>query len=427
MNKDIKDIIQSFDLMLSDNKSVVNEVALISPLDQTSVNSKFGPRWGRLHNGVDLAANAIEVKSPADGVVEVGAIKNDSCGGTIIISHAGGFKTGFCHMQKITVKPGDNVKQGDVIGISGGGKGDVGRGRSDGRHLHFTLRKDGKVVDPMDYINKTGVIMTGEVPKVSSTKDDASDTTDTTTTGTTTTKTKKSSDDDFGVEKIKNSTDIMVKKAREMAAQFGLTEEKIYGSFGDRISDRFGSIIIPARSNSKIKSPVNGIIYLGHADSNCKNQVAIEHNIEGRRYFLQFCNITELNVKNGRSISKGESLGKMSDDVKVSLFDSGWDKKNLLSMMDREINSKVKSTVKYKKDNKNKDDNSKDKDKKKDKEQRKYYDPAIPYFIKKVNDMIPSITKNKKGEEPKISNFFNKHGMTTEKVNENIERIKKLL
>jgi hypothetical protein len=41
--------------------------------------------------------------------------------------------------------------------------------------------------------------------------------------------------------------------------------------------------------------------------------------------------------------------------------------------------------------------------------------------------MIPSITKNKKGEEPKISNFFNKYGMTTEKVNENIERIKKLL
>ena len=659
MNKDIKDIIQSFDLMLSDNKSVVNEVALISPLNQTSVNSKFGPRWGRLHNGVDLAANAIEVKSPADGVVEVGAIKNDSCGGTIIISHAGGFKTGFCHMQKITVKPGENVKQGDVIGISGGGKGDIGRGRSDGRHLHFTLRKDGKIVDPMDYINKTGVIMTGEVPKVTSTNDDASDSTDTTTTGTTTTKTKKSSDDDFGVEKIKNSTDIMVKKAREMAAQFGLTEEKIYGSFdlilnenkifidevsatssslfggssvkiptdgahkgqsgwqsnnawdiptpigspvyavadgvvvtftdygptpirknnktlfgagftvdssnglpdvyythlkdckvnkgdsikcgdllgyvmdfpgssydhlhigvesghnikeflnadgtlkcggrisgdvsepiqstphnddtsdttsgttasktkkssdddfgvekiknstdimvkkaremaaqfglteekiygsfGDRISDRFGSIIIPARSNSKIKSPVNGIIYLGHADSNCKNQVAIEHNIEGRRYFLQFCNITELNVKNGRSISKGESLGKMSDDVKVSLFDSGWGKKNLLSMMDREINSNVKSTVKYKKNNKDKDDNSKDKDKKKDKEQRKYYDPAIPYFIKKVNDMIPSITKNKKGEEPKISNFFNKYGMTTEKVNENIERIKKLL
>lgn len=426
MNEDIKDIIQSFDLMLGDNKSIVNEVALISPLAQTSVNSGFGQRWGRLHNGVDLAANAIEVKSPADGVVEVGAIKNDSCGGTIVISHAGGYKTGFCHMQKISVNPGDNVKQGQVIGISGGGKDDIGRGRSDGRHLHFTLRKDGKVVDPMDYINKTGVIMTGSVPQSTTHNDDMSDDTSDTTSGTTASKTRKSSDDDFGVEKIKNSTDIMVKKAREMAAQFGITEQKIYGSFGDRISDRFGSIIIPARSNSKIKSPVNGIIYLGHADSNCKNQVAIEHNIEGRKYFLQFCNITELNVRNGRSISKGESLGKMSDDVKVSLFDSGWDKKNLLSMMDKEIKSNVKSTVKYKKDNKDKD-KDKDKDKKKDKEERRYYDPAIPFFLKKVHDMIPSITKNKKDEEPKISNFFGKYGMTGKKVNENIERIKKLL
>ena len=316
MNEDIKDIIQSFDLMLGDNKSIVNEVALISPLAQTSVNSGFGQRWGRLHNGVDLAANAIEVKSPADGVVEVGAIKNDSCGGTIVISHAGGYKTGFCHMQKINVSPGDNVKQGQVIGISGGGKGDIGRGRSDGRHLHFTLRKDGKVVDPMDYINKTGVIMTGSVPQSTTHNDDTSDDTSDTTSGTTASKTKKSSDDVFGVKNL-DPNDIMVKKAREMATQFGLSEQKIYGTFGDRISDRFGSIIIPARSNSKIKSPVNGIVYAGHADSNCKNQVTIEHNIEGRKYFLQFCNITEPNVRDGRSISKGGSLGKTSDDVKV--------------------------------------------------------------------------------------------------------------
>ena len=417
MNEDIKDIIQSFDLMLGDNKSIVNEVALASPLDKVSVNSGFGQRWGKLHNGVDLAANAIEVKSPADGVVEIGAIKNDSCGGTIVINHAGGYKTGFCHMQKINVNPGDNVKQGQVIGISGGGKGDIGRGRSDGRHLHFTLRKDGKVVDPMDYINKTGVIMTGSVPQSTPHNDDTNDT----TSGTTASKTKKSSDDVFGVKNL-DPNDIMVKKAREMATQFGLSEQKIYGTFGDRISDRFGSIIIPARSNSKIKSPVNGIVYAGHADSNCKNQVAIEHNIEGRKYFLQFCNITEPNVRDGRSISKGGSLGKTSDDVKVSLFDSGWNKKDLLSMMNKEIKSTVKSTVKSKKDN-----NDKDKKKKKEKEPRKYYDPAIPFFIKKINDMIPSISKNEKDEEPKISSFFNKYGLSGKKVNENIERIKKLL
>ena len=91
-------------------------------------------------------------------------------------------------------------------------------------------------------------------------------------------------------------------------------------------------------------------------------------------------------------------------------------------MMNKEIKSTVKSTVKSKKDN-----NDKDKKKKKEKEPRKYYDPAIPFFIKKINDMIPSISKNEKDEEPKISSFFNKYGLSGKKVNENIERIKKLL
>ena len=622
MNKDIKDIIQSFDLMLSNNKSVVNEVALISPLDQTSVNSGFGQRWGRLHNGVDLAANAIEVKSPADGVVEVGAIKNDSCGGTIIISHAGGFKTGFCHMQKITVKPGENVKQGDVIGISGGGKGDIGRGRSDGRHLHFTLRKDGKVVDPMDYINKTGVIMTGEVPKVSSTNDDASDTTDTTTTGTTTT-TKPDENDietkflrgiagqlglkedndilksfdlilnenktfidevsstssslfggssvkipsdgahkgqsgwqsnnawdiptpigspvyavadgvvvtfkDYGPTPIRKNNktlfgagftvdssnglpdvyythlkqckvnkgdsikcgdllgyvmdfpgssydhlhigvesghnikeflnsdgtlkcggrisgdvsepiqstsdsdkttsdvktkpdeeDIETKFLRGIAGQLGLKEEKFYSKLGDRISISFGRATIPSSDNSKIKSPVNGLVNNYHSESSCTNQITIEHNFEGHSYYLQFCGITNPEVRDNQRVSKGTVLGKTSSDVIVSLYNKGWERVSLEKMLNKEIDQTppMKKVVKTSDDDKEKD---KDKDYKKEKE---YYDPYAIWFFNKVKEKMPSISK---GGEPKISNFFNKYGLSGKKVNENIERIKKLL
>lgn len=169
MRTDIKKILESFDNILNENKSLVNEAAFESPVDNTSVNSPFGPRWGRQHTGVDLAANAANVKSPADGVVEIAAIKNDDCGGTITINHADGFKTGYCHMQKISVQPGQRVSQGDVIGISGGGANDVGRGRSDGRHLHFTLRKNGQLVNPMDYIDKEGINLTGPVPDSSST------------------------------------------------------------------------------------------------------------------------------------------------------------------------------------------------------------------------------------------------------------------
>ena len=146
------------------NKSSVNEAAFISPVDNTSVTSPFGPRWGTLHTGVDLVANGTNVKAPADGIVEFASILDDDCGGTIKINHAGGFKTGYCHIKKINVSPGQQVRQGDVIGISGGGKDDIGRGRSDGPHLHFTLRKNGELVNPMDYLNKEGIDLTGPIP-----------------------------------------------------------------------------------------------------------------------------------------------------------------------------------------------------------------------------------------------------------------------
>ena len=624
MNKDIKDIIQSFDLMLNNKKSVVNEVALISPVDKTSVNSGFGQRWGRLHNGVDLAANAIEIKSPADGVVEIGAIKNDSCGGTIVISHAGGYKTGFCHMQKIIVKPGDNVKQGEVIGISGGGKGDVGRGRSDGRHLHFTLRKDGKIVDPMDYINKTGVVMTGSVPQSTTHNDTTTDdATDNTTSGTTTT-TKPEEDDietkflkgiagqlglkedndilksfdlilnenkmfidevsatssslfggssvkipsdgahkgqsgwqsnnawdiptpigspvyavadgvvvtftDYGPTPIRknnktlfgagftvdssdglpdvyythlkdckvkkgdsikcgdllgyvmdfpgssydhlhigvesghnikeflnadgtlkcggrisgdvsepvqstsdsdNTTSDIIKKPEEddietkfikgIASQLGLKEEKLYSKLGNRTSSSFGRITIPSTSNSKIKSPVNGVVNNYRSDSSCDNQITIQHNFEGHSYYLQFCGITEPEVRDGQRVSKGTVLGNTSSDVIVSVYNKGWERINIEKMLNKETDQTppIKKIV-----NKRDDDNDDDDKDKGDKKEKEYYDPYGIWFFNKVKEKMPSISK---GGEPKISNFFNKYGLSGKKVNENIERIKKLL
>jgi murein DD-endopeptidase MepM/ murein hydrolase activator NlpD len=172
-----KKILEIYEEINNSKKSLLGlqEASLNAPLDKISVNSPFGPRWGTTHNGVDFAADAAEVKAPADGVVEVGEIKNDDCGGTVIINHADGFKTGFCHLQKINVHAGQEVKQGDVIAISGGGANDPGRGRSDGRHLHFTLRKNGQLLNPMDYINKDDV-MTGESPKSSESEDSSKDT-----------------------------------------------------------------------------------------------------------------------------------------------------------------------------------------------------------------------------------------------------------
>ena len=124
-----KKILEIYNEIIESQKSIVktiglNEAALEAPLDSVRVNSPFGPRWGRTHTGVDLAADAANVKSPADGVVEVADMKNDDCGGTIMINHADGYKTGYCHMQKINVRAGQLVKKGEVIGVSGGGAND---------------------------------------------------------------------------------------------------------------------------------------------------------------------------------------------------------------------------------------------------------------------------------------------------------------
>ena len=152
------------------SKELISEVitlsessAFSSPLNKLRVSSPFGPRWGSHHDGVDLDAIDEPVKSLADGTVI--ATYNDKwpCGGTIVIQHSDGYTTGFCHMQKINVQVGQKVKQGDVIGISGGGEGDPGKGRSTGKHLHLTIRKGGTPVDPMQFIDKEGVLV-GKVP-----------------------------------------------------------------------------------------------------------------------------------------------------------------------------------------------------------------------------------------------------------------------
>lgn len=123
------------------------------------------PRESGTHPGTDIPVpSGTEVKSPMDGVVE--NVKDDEypCGGTIDIDYKNGFWSRFCHMKKINVKKGDVVNQGQVVGLSGGGLNDFGKGRTTGPHLHFSLHKDGVNVDPMKYINTEATV--GDVQDV---------------------------------------------------------------------------------------------------------------------------------------------------------------------------------------------------------------------------------------------------------------------
>lgn len=135
------------------NKEKINEATLSSPVGNVSLNSPFGQRKGRMHSGVDLKVpSGTQIKSPLDGEVIDAEIRNDDCGGTIHIKHADDIKTRYCHCKQINVSKGDIVKKGQLIGLSGGGPGDNGKGKSSGPHLHFEVYKNDKPADPMMYI-----------------------------------------------------------------------------------------------------------------------------------------------------------------------------------------------------------------------------------------------------------------------------------
>jgi murein DD-endopeptidase MepM/ murein hydrolase activator NlpD/GH24 family phage-related lysozyme (muramidase) len=151
----------SGDYVKIDN-NFLSETTLSYPLKDFKLTWPFGPRWGRQHNGIDLAVNSgTPILSPLEGKVLVAEFRPDSCGGTIIINHEPDLQTIYCHCSEIIVKRGDDVKKGQTIGKTGGGSSDKGRGNSIGPHLHFGLIKGGQHVDPELYLDKEIGAMTG--------------------------------------------------------------------------------------------------------------------------------------------------------------------------------------------------------------------------------------------------------------------------
>ena len=108
--------------------------------------SGFGMRWGRMHEGTDMAAPyGTPVYATADGVV-VHAGWQGAYGRLIKIRHEFGIETRFAHLSQIRVKVGQRVSRGDRIGDMGNS------GRSTGTHLHYEIRVNGNAMNPMKYI-----------------------------------------------------------------------------------------------------------------------------------------------------------------------------------------------------------------------------------------------------------------------------------
>ncbi|MCW2636689.1 MAG: family peptidase [Blastococcus sp.] len=126
----------------------------VLPIRGARLTSTFGARWGKFHEGIDLAAPMMTPEyAAADGVVlRAGAASG--YGQAVYILHASGDVTVYGHMEKILVEPGQYVDAGETIALLGN------RGRSTGPHLHFEVRtggEDGEKTDPVPWLRERGV------------------------------------------------------------------------------------------------------------------------------------------------------------------------------------------------------------------------------------------------------------------------------
>jgi murein DD-endopeptidase MepM/ murein hydrolase activator NlpD len=118
------------------------------------VSSCFGPRWGTMHSGVDIAAPiGTPIHVPDDGVV-VDAGPASGFGLAVYVQHRDGTITLYGHVNQFFVSPGQTVQAGDRIAEVGN------RGQSTGPHLHFEVHTGGLYVnrvDPMPWLSSRGV------------------------------------------------------------------------------------------------------------------------------------------------------------------------------------------------------------------------------------------------------------------------------
>lgn len=130
------------------------EISLGLPIDKNKflMESGYGERLHpvlgvmRLHTGIDLVAEeGVPVVSTEGGVV-IKAQLAEAWGNIIVVQHDGAYSTSYSHLKTINVKEGDRVEKGQKIGLVGH------TGLSTKDHLHFELLKNGKAIDPINYL-----------------------------------------------------------------------------------------------------------------------------------------------------------------------------------------------------------------------------------------------------------------------------------
>lgn len=125
-----------------------------TPYKPSPIRSRYGPRRGRAHQGVDLALKTGEpIYATFSGRVRISQYNKGGYGNLVVIRHDNGLETYYGHLSERMVEPNQWVEAGQVIGLGGS------TGRSTGPHLHFETRYYGQSFDPERLIDfKSGTL-----------------------------------------------------------------------------------------------------------------------------------------------------------------------------------------------------------------------------------------------------------------------------
>lgn len=128
--------------------SVVISCKGFTPPYVGTITSRFGPRWRRIHYGIDIALDSGDpVVSAFDGKVRITRYDRGGYGYYVVVRHPNGLETVYGHLSQIKVFEGQNVIAGQTIGLGGS------TGRSTGPHLHFETRFLGNPINPEKIID----------------------------------------------------------------------------------------------------------------------------------------------------------------------------------------------------------------------------------------------------------------------------------
>jgi septal ring factor EnvC (AmiA/AmiB activator) len=110
------------------------------------VTSEYGPRWGRMHRGIDQGASTGTPIGASKAGTVIFAGWQGGYGNLTLIDHHDGVVTAYAHQSRFAVGSGARVSQGQTIGYVGN------TGNSTGPHLHFETRVNGNAVNPRQYL-----------------------------------------------------------------------------------------------------------------------------------------------------------------------------------------------------------------------------------------------------------------------------------